>query len=81
MVPLLHLSKVGRRVGGGGRMLTVNIQEKGGEEFLKGNERKATLQFHDKPKGVGTVDLVGSQDSLFSEAPLEAAVPAPPNKL
>lgn len=38
MVPLLHLSKVGRRVGGEGGMLTVNIQEKGGEEFLKGNE-------------------------------------------
>lgn len=35
MVPLLHLSKVGRRGGGGGGMLTVTIQDKGGEEFLK----------------------------------------------
>lgn len=81
MVPLLHLSKVGRRVGGGGGMLTVNIQEKGGEEFLKGNEWKTTLQFHDKPKGVSTVGLASSQASLFSVAPLEAAVPAPPYKL
>ena len=38
MVPLLHLSKVGRRVGGGG-LLTVNIEDKGGEEFLKANEQ------------------------------------------
>ena len=35
MVPLLHLSKVGRRVGGGGGLLTVNIEDKGGEEFFK----------------------------------------------
>lgn len=34
MVPLLHLSKVGRRVGGGGGMLTVNIQDRGGEKFF-----------------------------------------------
>ena len=39
MVPLLHLSKVGRRVGGGGGLLTVNIEDKGGEEFLKANEQ------------------------------------------
>jgi hypothetical protein len=35
MVPLLHLSNVGRRVGGGGEMLTVNIQDRGGEEYFK----------------------------------------------
>lgn len=36
MVPLLHLSKVGRR----GGMLTVNIQDKGGEEFFKSKRAK-----------------------------------------
>lgn len=37
MVPLLHLSKTGRRMGAGSGMLTVNIQDKGGEEFFKSN--------------------------------------------
>lgn len=50
MVPLLHLSKVGRTVGGGGGMLTVNIQDKGGEEFFKSKERKAILQFQGKQR-------------------------------
>lgn len=47
MVPLLYLSKVGRRVGGGGGMLTVNIQDMGGEEFLEGKPAKGTFSVSD----------------------------------
>lgn len=78
MVPLLHLSKVGRRVGRAGGILTVNIQDKGGKEFVKGYEQKATPQFQDKPKRVSTVGLARSQASLFSVAFLEAGVACSP---
>ena len=77
MVPLLHLSKVGRRVGRGGGILTVNIQDKGGKEFIKGYEQ--TPQFQDKPKGVSTVGLASSQSTVFSVAPLEAGAPCLPS--
>lgn len=64
MVPLLHLSKVGRTVGGGGGMLTVNIQDKGGEEFFKSKERKAILPFQGKQRE--WVGLASCQASLLS---------------
>lgn len=73
MVPLLHLSKVGRRVGGGGGLLTVNIEDKGGEEFFKSKWAKtATLQFQDKPQGVSTLGLArywASADLVFCSPP------------
>lgn len=35
MVPLLHLSKLGERVGGGRRAVDSKREDKGGEEFLR----------------------------------------------
>lgn len=63
-------------MGRGGGILTVNIQDKGGKEFVKGYEQKATPQFQDKPKGVSAVGLTSSQSSLFPAALLEAGRPA-----
>lgn len=59
--PFQSGEKSGRR----GRMLTVNIQDKGGEEFFKSKRAKASLRFQDKAKGVSTVGLTSCQPYGF----------------
>lgn len=67
MVPLLHLSNVGRRVGGRGEMLAVNSQDRGDEAFFKSrsvNGRSCATQ--DKEESMSTTDFC---QPLFSLLP------------